>query len=268
MIRENIEGDKKMPRHSREKSETGIYHIMVRGINRQDIFHDEEDYQKYLEILKRIIYENNAILLGYCLMGNHIHLLINEEKADISNIMKRIGTSYAYWYNWKYDRNGHVFQDRFKSENVENDAYLLTVIRYIHQNPVSASIVSIPEEYRWSSCRDYYNNKEYLAGLTHTGLILSIFSVDKNQAIEMFKKYNEEKNTEECLDEKVKKKLSDQTVQEEIRNILKGKPVTILQQMERQERDEILRRIKEIEGSSLRQIARITGLGLYVIHKA
>ncbi|PKM76293.1 MAG: hypothetical protein CVU90_13220 [Firmicutes bacterium HGW-Firmicutes-15] len=117
-------------------------------------------------------------------------------------------------------------------------------------------------------CRDYYNNKEYQAGLTHTGLILSTFFKEKNHAIEMFKKYNEEENTEECLEDKVKKRLTDQTVQEEIRKILKGKPVTILQQMEGQERDEILRRIKEIEGSSLRQIARITGLGLYIIHKA
>jgi len=76
-----------MPRHAREKSETGIYHIMVRGINRQDIFHDEQDYLKYLEFLYRIKKEKNAQILGYCLMNNHLRLLISEENADISQII-------------------------------------------------------------------------------------------------------------------------------------------------------------------------------------
>lgn len=84
----------------------------------------------------------------------------------------------------------------------------------------------------------------------------------------MFKKYHEENNQEECLEDKVKKRKNDEEVQKEIKRILKGKPISILQQMERQERDEIIQQIKEIEGTSLRQIARITGLGLYVIHKA
>lgn len=144
-----------MPRHAREKSSTGIYHIMVRGINRQDIFHSEEDHQRYLDILLKIKREEDVEIWGYCLMSNHLHLLIREETA-LSKIMKRVGSSYAYWYNWKYHRSGHLFQDRFKSEKIETDAYLMTVIRYIHQNPIKAGMVSKPEEYRWSSCRDYY----------------------------------------------------------------------------------------------------------------
>ncbi len=257
-----------MPRHAREKSETGIYHIMVRGINRQEIFHDADDYQKYLDTLSRVKEEKHFQVLGYCLMTNHLHLLINEGKSDISDIMKRIGVSYAYWYNWKYQRNGHVFQDRYKSESVEDDAYLLTVIRYIHQNPVKAGIVKRPEEYRYSSCQDYYNAKYQHTGLTNPELILSIFSANQQQAVEKFKEYNSEQSNENCLDDEVQKRKSDEEIREEISKLLKGKPVTILQQMERAERDEILREIKGIPGGSLRQIARITGLGLFVIHQA
>lgn len=257
-----------MPRNAREKSETGIYHIMVRGINRQDIFHDEYDYQRYLDTLCRVKEENGLKVLGYCLMSNHLHLLINEGKADISRVMKQVGTSYAYRFNRKYDRSGHVFQDRFKSESVENDAYLLTVIRYIHRNPISAGILSKPEDYRWSSCGEYYQEKDCQTGLTDTRLILSLFSDDRKQAKEMFKMHNAEDNDEECIDDKVRMRKSNEEVIEEIKTILKGKPVTILQAMERKERDEILQEIKEIQGSSLRQIASITGLGVYTIFQA
>lgn len=257
-----------MPRHAREKSRTGIYHIMVRGINRQDIFHDVVDYQRYLDTICRVKAEEDFVVLGYCLMPNHIHLLLKEGESDVSDIMKRIGASYAYWYNWKYDRNGHVFQDRFKSESVEDEAYLLTVIRYIHQNPVKAGIVSRPEEYRWSSCQDYFNENYLQTGLTHTELILSIFSDDRQRAADLFRKHNREISTEICLEDEVKKRISDEEVKEELKKLMNGKPVTILQQIEKSERDEILRKIKAIPGTSLRQIARITGLGVYVIHQA
>ena len=103
-----------MPRQARRVSSTGVYHIMVRGVNRQDIFSDEEDYRWYLETLKRIATESNLVVLGYCLMSNHVHLLIDENLGGISNAMKRIGISYAYWYNLKYQRSCHVFQSRFK----------------------------------------------------------------------------------------------------------------------------------------------------------
>ena len=134
-----------MPRTARRLSNTGIYHIMVKGINRQPIFYEEEDYQRYLNTLGRTIDKSDAVILGYCLMNNHVHLLIQDCNNAIATVMKSIETSYAYWYNHKYERSGHVFQDRFKSENVEDDAYLMTVIRYIHQNPVKAGIIAEAE---------------------------------------------------------------------------------------------------------------------------
>ena len=122
-----------MPRSARKKSKTGIYHVMLRGINQQQIFEDNEDSEKFLQILKDCKAISEFKLYAYCLMGNHIHLLIHETEEPIEKFMKRIATRFVYWYNIKYQRVGHLFQDRFKSEPVEDDAYFLTVLRYIHQ---------------------------------------------------------------------------------------------------------------------------------------
>ena len=98
-------------------------------------------------------------IYAYCLMSNHIHLLIKEEKEPIEQIMKRIATRFVYWYNVKYQRVGHLFQDRFKSEPVENDAYFMTVIRYIHQNPLKAGLCKDISAYKYSSYNYHFVNK-------------------------------------------------------------------------------------------------------------
>ncbi|MCL2672285.1 MAG: transposase [Clostridiales bacterium] len=125
-----------MPRTARRKSENGLYHVMLRGINQQQIFHDNEDNEKFLAVLKECKKVSEFELHAYCLMGNHVHLLLRTGKEELEQIFKRIGVRYVYWYNWKYKRTGHLFQDRYKSEPVENDEYYFTVLRYIHQNPI------------------------------------------------------------------------------------------------------------------------------------
>jgi REP element-mobilizing transposase RayT len=144
-----------MTRLPRVKSETGIYHVVMRGINKQQLFEEDEDYSKLLDLLRNYKEQISFEIYAYCLMGNHFHLLIKEGKEDVGHIMKRIGASFVYWYNWKYQRSGHLFQDRFKSEPVETDAYLVTVIRYIHQNPVVAGLCALPKQYPYSSYKDY-----------------------------------------------------------------------------------------------------------------
>jgi putative transposase len=151
-----------MPRHARKKSKTGVYHVMVRGINKEIIFHDDEDRRKFLYILAKVKEGYPFELLGYCLMNNHVHLLIREGTENISQIMKRIGTRYAIYFNSKYDRKGHLFQNRFRSERVEDEEYLLTVLRYIHQNPVKAFLVNDTKDYLWSSYRAYLGVKSLL----------------------------------------------------------------------------------------------------------
>lgn len=135
-------------------------------------------------------------------MSNHIHLLLKEGNEELSITMKRIGVSFVHYYNWKYRTTGHLFQDRFKSENVETNRYLLTVVRYIHQNPVKAGIVNRIDEWNWSSCDGYYGEgASYLRGLLDRDLVLGMFSNDTKIAIEKFKEFNERKNNDACLED-------------------------------------------------------------------
>ena len=107
-----------MPRQARKKSENGIYHIMFRGINKQQIFQENEDYRKFLNVVKECKEISGFKLFAYCLMGNHAHLLLKEGNENLDLIVKRIGSRYVYWYNTKYKRAGHLFQDRYKSEPI------------------------------------------------------------------------------------------------------------------------------------------------------
>ena len=127
-----------MPRQQRKKSSSGYYHVMIRGNNRNAIFLDDEDKLKFIEILSQKKQDNAFFLYAFCLMDNHVHLMMQEGTGDIANVMKRINISYVYYFNQKYKKAGHLFQDRFKSEGIEDDKYVLSLIRYIHQNPLKA----------------------------------------------------------------------------------------------------------------------------------
>ncbi|GAA0442109.1 hypothetical protein GCM10008983_18990 [Lentibacillus halophilus] len=145
-----------MARKARVKSKSGIYHVMLRGVNRQEIFHEDEDCEKYLEIIKKYKARTAIKVYAWCLMNNHVHLLLKEGNEPLATTMKRIGVSYVRYYNWTYRTTGHLFQGRFRSENVETSTYLLTVTRYIHQNPVKAAIRTKVDKWKWSSCLGYY----------------------------------------------------------------------------------------------------------------
>ena len=105
-----------MPRTARRRSGTGIYHIMMRGINRQRIFEDDEDNRMFLQFLLKYKNQCGYKILAYCLMGNHIHLLMKEGDEPLEIVFKRMGAGFVNWYNVKYQRTGHLFQGRFKSE--------------------------------------------------------------------------------------------------------------------------------------------------------
>lgn len=142
-----------MPRRARRLAESGIYHVMMRGVNRDAIFLEEEDGAQFLHALARTKELSGCQVLAYCLMPNHVHLVLRTGDESIGTVMKRLGVRYAGWFNRKYGRVGHVFQDRFRSEPVEDDAYLVSLIRYVWANPVEAGLARGTEEYRWSSRR-------------------------------------------------------------------------------------------------------------------
>ena len=142
-----------MARQERKTSSTGIYHILMRGINRQRIFEQAEDYIQFLDYLEKVRKVSEYTLYAYCLMGNHVHLLLKEGTEPLPIVFRRMGSRYVPWFNKKYGRAGHLFQDRFRSEPVETDEYFLSVLVYIYQNPVKAGICSKASDYEWGSRR-------------------------------------------------------------------------------------------------------------------
>ncbi|MBR6523714.1 MAG: transposase [Clostridia bacterium] len=245
-----------MPRQARKKSESGIYHIMLRGINRQQIFEDEEDREKFLETLENYKDLCGYTIYAYCLMGNHIHLLLKEGKEDLTLVFKRIAGSYVYWYNWKYHRCGHLFQDRYKSEPVQDDGYFLTVIRYIHQNPVKAKICKKTEDYPYSSMREYLS----FPFLVDTGFVLGMISK------EQFLKYHAEENNDNCLELEDRFRLTDEEAKAIIVKLSKCKSAGEFQLLDSKTRNALIHKLHK-KGLSIRQISRLTGLSKKVVER-
>ena len=186
-----------MPRLPRKYNDIGIYHIMVRGNAKQDIFIDDQDKRKFVKTILQKRNEGLFKIYAFCIMNNHAHLVVKELKESISKFMKRITTSYAFYFNAKYERIGHVFQDRFRSEIIKNDSYLLSVIRYVHNNPEKANI-SYKEDYTWSSYREYISFVN--SNLPETGEVLDIFSQDRKKSIEIFKNFSDQPEKGKFLD--------------------------------------------------------------------
>ncbi len=245
-----------MPRTARKKSKSGIYHIMIRGINHQDIFEDDEDKDRFMQTLALYQEQCEFELLGYCLMSNHIHLLMKDDNLGIS--MRKICASYVHWYNLKYQRCGHLYQDRFKSEAIENMHYLLTVIRYIHQNPVKAGIVADVSDYQWSSYNDYFSKQK----IVDVSLAFSMMAKDQ------FLAYHNELNQDNCLEYLASNKFNDLEAREAMCKIAHLNNIDEIQGFAKASRDGILRNIKAKSNFSIRQIARITGISRRVVEES
>ncbi len=253
-----------MSRQIRKLSKTGLYHVIFRGINRQNIFEEENDYEQFIKILKDVKKEKAFEIYTYCLMSNHVHLLIHEnEIGDISNIMQRLLTRYAGWYNKKYLRSGTLFGDRYKSEPVEKDSYLLSLVRYIHQNPKKARLVTKLEDYPWSSYCDYTSNS-IKKDLVEISYILKTLSQDQNEAVRGFIEFHD--RTEDHTFEISK---SPRKTEEEVRKIiikkLKGDEPHFIARKSKTERNKIIKSLREENGLSIRQIERATGISRGVI---
>jgi len=238
-----------LARTARVKSVTGIYHVMLRGIDRRDIFLADEEYLKFLEYIKRAQEKTVFTLYAYCLMTNHVHLLI-ETEGLIGEVIKRIAVGYAQYHNIKNGRTGHLFQNRFKSEAVETDKYFLTVLRYIYQNPLKAGIVRDMRKYKWSSYYEYFLNGESM--------------IDKEIAFRYFESkdkfaaFMEEENSDECLDYTAVKRWRDDELKAQI---TKFTDISKVQDLDKQSRDEVLKTIKHKTKASNRQLSRVLGIG-------
>jgi putative transposase len=153
-----------MPRTARIAPKENVYHVLTRGNNRQNIFKDESDFEKYLELLYRYKNKYYFKLYHYVLMTNHVHLVmeITDKGGSLPEIMKVINLAYAQHYKRKYRHIGHFWQDRYKSIIISKDNYLLACGSYVELNPVRAKIVDDSKEYKWSSYNAYAYGKRDL----------------------------------------------------------------------------------------------------------
>ena len=230
---------------------------MLRGIDKRDLFLKDSDYEKFLAYIKKAKEKSEFAIYAYCLMTNHIHILLKSETEEIGNIIRRITVGYAQYHNIQNGRTGHLFQNRFKSEVVDSDEYFLTVLRYIHQNPTKAGIVKNMKNYKWSSYNEYINNKK--TAIIETGFALSYFKDFKE-----FTKYMEEKNVDTCLEDEQKKRWIDEELREFISSFLDK---SRLSELDIKSRDEILKNIKENTGASNRQLSRVINIGRGILDK-
>jgi len=155
----------------------GFYHIYNRGIRKQDIFMDNKDYKRYLDRLKEYQNKHDLSILAYCLMPNHIHLLLRQDGPEpISTFVQKLHTAYSMYFNKKYKQVGHLFQGRFKAKIVGNDEYLRHLSRYIHLNP--KKLVRKLSSYEWSSYPTYIGIKA--ENFLNTNFVLKMFQ-SKNE---------------------------------------------------------------------------------------
>lgn len=150
-----------MPHAQRKRSETGFYHIVSKGDGGQVIFEEREDRFRFLEELETSASEHGIEIHAYCLMSNHVHLLVRDRESMLSEFMKQLNENYARYYARNTGRVGHVFQGRFWSEPVECDEHFLAALRYIHANPEPPGICKA-KEYPWSSYRAYVGSKSFV----------------------------------------------------------------------------------------------------------
>ena len=135
-----------MPRQARLDAPGTLHHVMVRGIEGAKIFYDDKDRKNFLSRIGKLVGNTGTRILAWVEMDNHAHLLLFSGQSGISRFMRRLLTGYAGWFNRRHQRNGHLFQNRYKSILCQEDQYLLELVRYIHLNPLRASVVKSMEE--------------------------------------------------------------------------------------------------------------------------
>jgi len=160
------------------------YHVSQRGNNHESIFLGDEEKNYYLKLLMKYKKQYSFKLLGYVLMDNHYHLLIQTGVEPLNKIMHRINSLYSRYYNKKNNRSGHVFSDRYAAGLIQDEHYLFSVLRYIHWNPVRAGLSLTAEDYKWSSDHVYRNNDDTLVDIN---FVLNIFSLNNTFSHETYR---------------------------------------------------------------------------------
>lgn len=258
-----------MPRKAREKSTLNIYHVMMRGINRQSIFEQPADFDYFERLLQEVTHPTQkdmnspsiiaCEIYAYALMDNHLHLLIKPLDRTLGETVKSLSAAYVYYFNHRYDRVGHLFQERFKSEPVEDDSYFITLLRYIHQNPVKAGMVTNPEMYPYSSWHEYLGN-------TWTQICNTKVPLEKITLDELKMQLNQ--TVEEKKIGLLQRKRGGAMPDRKITDVLaqKGGDPSLFASLPKKERETVLMDLLR-EGAGISQLSRLTGINKMAISR-
>lgn len=250
-----------MPRHAREIGSSSVFHVVSRGCSRQIIFEDDNDRAFFMTRLRTCLKSCDGVLLCWCLMDNHFHLLVKMENGRLSDFMHHLLSGYAGYFNRLHGRSGPLFEGRFKSEPVDTDSYFLDVVRYIHRNPVKAGI-SRGLSYSWSS---YDILAASDASWRDGSFVVEIFG-----GAEQFKKFHLVENEgAHVMDvsQRVRRLFSDREALSVAKSALEGADPGLLKGCDRRVRDSGVAKLKGA-GLTVRQIQRITGISLGTISRA
>ena len=248
-----------MPRIARKISASSLYHVISRGSGKQIIFETDEDRTFFMRKLDNLLLEHNGSLLAWCLMDNHFHLFIDIPHDELQKLMHRLLTSYAGYFNRVHNRVGSLFGGRYKSETVEDEAYLIELVRYIHENPIKAGMTQ-ELDYQWSSYSEYVGKPFHI----DPSLVLGVF-----EGIDHFRNYHEESHCKpHCMDyQESTFRHSDKDALKIAEELLGKGVVESIKSLDRDSRDNALAQLRQA-GLGVRQIQRLTGISLTTISRA
>ena len=248
-----------MPRKPRELSPGGVYHIILRGINKQTVFASHQEKAYFLDVLQRMGKEGEYEIFAYCLMNNHAHMLLKTGSKPLDVSMKRISVSYVYFYNKLNNRSGSLFDNRYTSVVIKDEVQFMVCARYIHNNPVKAGVVKQPGHYPWCSYRFYTGVASESPVPLNTGTLLSFYHTDVNQALRYMQEFTESEIHKEPT-----------PLMESIDNILGQEHVLAdkLKHLPRQRRDTIIRRILAQTGARANELSEMLGLSPAIIYNS
>ena len=252
-----------MSKYLREFSNSKIYHIIIKGIDESTIFYDDEDRNVFLNKLKVTKKKFKYKILAYCLMNNHVHLVISIENENLSKGIQSLIIRYASYFNRKYDRKGPFVQNRFNSKKVESQRYFLEVCRYVHRNPEKAGIEKT-DKYKWSSYREYIGKEKII----DRRFLMHYLGNDINNFTEYTTKKESKQEVNRLAEFEMIRKLSDDIVIKIILEKFKFNSVDeIINYFKNEKNYEKIKVLKEIQGTNPTQIRRIIRVSRRLIEK-
>lgn len=255
-----------MTKIRRKFSISNTYHIIIKGIDNQNIFYEDQDREVFLNKLLITKKEYNSQIYSYCLMDNHVHMVIRIEKDFLSKAIQSLMIRYVRYFNKKYNRVGTLVQSRFKSKNVEDLDYFLKVCRYVHRNPENAKMAKT-EDYQWSSYQEYLKD----AKIVDKRILLCYFNNDIKEFIKYTNKCNEYDDLNEFAEFEIIEKLTDEELSGIIMKTFNindvSKIATFFKNRDKTELESDIEKIKKIKTTNKTQVARVIRVNRKIVEK-